>query len=262
MAGTMVTLRLAAARRSSGANLLVNDVRVATQRESGLALEAVELEVEGRPHFCQLRNELVVTRDTPPVRVNHHEADPARLGGLHEFDDLRVDRRLAAGKLDDFWRAFGPDEIVEHRLDFLERQAEAWAGRRKTQRAIHVAHAVDLDDPEARVLLMVGAEAAVVRASVLGLGAEGQRDRSRLVVLAVRHVRLGVPIDQRFKRPASGTPFPHVDLVVTEDHLTVDDAPAIRADASRQLVEDVVGVGLGHGSSRSGTTAGLGIVAV
>ena len=40
------------------------------------------------------------------------------------------------------------------------------AGVGEAERAVHVAGAVDLDDAQAGVLLMVGAEAAIVRAAV------------------------------------------------------------------------------------------------
>ena len=61
-----------------------------------MRLEAVELEVEGRPDLGELLDELVVAGDPLAVRVDHDEANAARLGGFDEVDDLRVYRRLAA----------------------------------------------------------------------------------------------------------------------------------------------------------------------
>ncbi len=78
------------------------------------------------------------------------------------------------------------------------------------------------------------------------LGAEGQRNGPGLVVLAVGDVGLRVAVDERLERAAGRTALPHVDLVVAQDHLGVDDPTALGADAARQLVEDVVGVGLVH----------------
>ena len=214
------------------------------------------MKVERRLHLDQLVDELVVAGNPFAVRVDHHEANPARLGGFHEVDDLRMNRRLASRKLHDFRSAFGPHEVVEHRFNFFERQAEPGPRRREAQRTIHVAHAVDLNDPEAGVLLMVGTQSAVVRTAPLVFGAERQRNGSRFVVPAVRDIRLCVPVDERLEGAAGWTPLSHVDLVVSENHLRVDHATAVGADAPRQLVEDVVRVGLGHGVMSLELTSG------
>ena len=78
------------------ANLLVDDVCFAAERERRRTLEPVELKVERRLDVRQLRHEVIVARDAPAVGVDHDEPDASRLGRLHEVDDLRMDRRLAA----------------------------------------------------------------------------------------------------------------------------------------------------------------------
>ena len=50
--------------------------------------------------------------------------------------------------------ALGPHQVVEDALDLLQGQVEAGPGAGEAERAIHVAGAVDLDDPEAGVLIM------------------------------------------------------------------------------------------------------------
>jgi len=115
------------------------------------------LKVEGWLDLGELFHEPVIACDPFPIRIDHHETDPARFRGLDEVDDLRMDRRLAAGELDDFRRALGPDEVIQHGFDFLECQAEARSCRRETQGTVHVADAVDLNDAETRVLLVIGA---------------------------------------------------------------------------------------------------------
>ena len=57
------------------------------------------------------------------------------------------------------------------------------------------------------MLLVVGTEAAVVRTAVLDLGAEGQRNGARLVVLAVGDVGLRVAVDERLEGPQAGHRF-------------------------------------------------------
>ena len=73
------------------------------------------------------------------------------------------------------------DEVVEHLFHFFQRQAEAGSRFGEAQRTLHVAGAVDLDDAEAGVLLVVRAEAAIVRAAVLDFGGEGERNGAGLV---------------------------------------------------------------------------------
>ena len=83
-----------------------------------------------------------------------------------------MDRRLAARQLHRLGLALGGDERVQHRLDLLERERVAVglvAGARlgEADRAVEVAAGVDLDDPEAGVLGVLGADAAVARAAQL-----------------------------------------------------------------------------------------------
>src|SRR5713226_375517 len=149
----------------------------------------------------------VILRQSLTVGVDHDEANAARLRGLDEVDDLRMNGRLASRELHHFWRALSPDEIVQHGLDFLERQAEAGACGGEAQRAVHVAHAVDLDDPQTRVLLVIRAQSTVVGTTLLELAAKGQRDRPRLVVLAVGDIRFRVAVDESLERAAGRTAF-------------------------------------------------------
>ena len=74
-------------------------------------------------------------------------------------------------------------------------------------------------------------------------GAVGERNGAGLVELGKRDVSLGIGVDQRHERPALSAPLSHVDLVVAEQNFGVDDRAAIRADAARQLVEHVIGIG-------------------
>ena len=112
---------------------------------------------------------------------------------------MRMDGRLAAGELNHLRIAFGADVVVENILDFFKRQAEARAGLGKAKRAGHVARAVDFDDSETGVLLVVGAQPAIVRAAVLDLRGELQRDGAGLVELRGTRVGLSVAVDQPFE---------------------------------------------------------------
>src|SRR5947199_8354193 len=174
--------------------LLRKNIRLAAYEPIGVPLEAVELEVQRGPHLVELLKESIVAGDALAVGVDHHEADFSGVCGSDEIDDMWVHGRLAAGKLHHLGPTFGPHVIVEHLLDFLEGQAKA--GRRigKAKGTIHVAGAVDLDDAEAGVLLVVRAKSTVVRAATIDCRAMGQRYRAGLVVPRERDVGLGIAV--------------------------------------------------------------------
>src|SRR5271168_310112 len=92
------------------------------------------------------------------------------------------------------------------------------------------------------MLLVVRTEAAVERTAILDLCAEGERDRTGLVVLAKAQVHLGVAIDERLERPMVRAPLRHVHLVVPQENLRVDHLAAFGTDAPRQFIEDVIGI--------------------
>lgn len=75
---------------------------------------------------------------------------------------------------DGFGFAFGGDERVEARQDLSQREGEPvrlMAGVGEADRAVEVARGVDLDQPDAGVLLVVGAEPAVERTPAVRDGA-------------------------------------------------------------------------------------------
>src|SRR5258708_29742697 len=141
-----------------GAEFLLQNIRLAAYGAVGVRLKAVELEVQRRPYLVELVEESIVPGDALAVGVDHDKANAASLCGANEIDNLWMYGRFAAGKLHDLGPALGPHIIVKHLPDFLEGQAET--GRRigKAQRAIHVARAVNFDDAETRVLLVLRAQ--------------------------------------------------------------------------------------------------------
>ena len=155
------------------AQLLFEDVRLASNDAVGLTIEAVELEVDRGANLIQLIEETVVLRDTLAVRVDHHERDAACFRRLHEIDDQRMNRRFAAGELHDLGAAFGAHVFIEDLLHLFHGQVESWTSVGEAQRAVHVAGAVHFDDAETGVLLMVRTQATIMRASIVDLAVEG-----------------------------------------------------------------------------------------
>jgi hypothetical protein len=88
------------------------------------AAERIELQVqlETRKVVFEPPREVRLLRDPHPVRVHHQVLDRPLLGGVEDLPELRVDRRLAAGDLDDVGLAFVADYAVHHELDLLERR--------------------------------------------------------------------------------------------------------------------------------------------
>ena len=229
----------------------------------GVELEAVELEVDVRPQPLELADEAAVAGQADAVGVQHHHPDPALLRHLDEANDVLVDRGLAARELDHLRLALRAHEGVEHRRHLILGQGIAVglvARVGEADRAVQVAAGVDLDDPEAGVLLVLGAEPAVERAALGHLGLELERQRAGLVVALLRHVELGVRVDERLELAVVGAALAQHDPVVADQHLGVHHDLAQGADRLRVLEEDFFAVPARHsfhqagGSSASSTS--------
>ena len=114
----------------------------------------------------------------------------------------------------------------------------------EAERAVEVAGRVHLDDPQARVLLVLGAEPAVEGAPALDVCARLEGDRARLVEALRREPHLGIRVDEGLEGPVVPAPLAQVDTVIADVHLGVDDRLADRTDALRVLDEDLVPLSL------------------
>src|SRR5712691_769351 len=115
-------------------------------------------------------------------------------------------------------------------------------GVRETDRTVEVAVRVHLDDPEAGVLLVIGAEAAIERASVPYLRLRLERVGPRLVEAEGVRIHVGVAVDERFESTVLHTSFAQEDLAFTDIYLGLDDDLADRTDALGQLDEHLIAV--------------------
>jgi len=168
--------------------LLGQDAWLPPQDLESALLETVELEVDGGADLGQLGQEAVVRGDALAIGVEHHVADIPTLGRAQHLGDLGMDAGLAARELHDLGPPFGAHQLVQDLLHLLQRQLEPGPGVGEAEGTVHVAGAVDLDDSEAGVLLVLGAEPAVVGAAPVYLGVEGERDGARLVEAGVADV--------------------------------------------------------------------------
>ena len=101
MAGTMRDVQPDLREPVEGAQLLLKEIGLAADDSIGFRFKPVELKIQCRSHLVELLEKVIVASDAPAVGIDHHEPDIAGLRGADEVDDARVDRRLAAGKLDD-----------------------------------------------------------------------------------------------------------------------------------------------------------------
>src|SRR5260370_6606809 len=97
------------------------------------------------------------------------------------------------------------------------------------------------------MLLVIRAESAVIGAAIVNIGPVGQRNGAGFVVFAECRVGFRIGVNECLERPALRTALAHVNLVVTQNYLCIDDLATVRADAACEFVKDVVGVFLDSG---------------
>jgi len=148
-------------------------------------------------------------------------------------------------------------DLVGELPDLVERpvQRAPRAGLRVADRALEVAVLVDLDERQARVLHVVGTQAAVVRAAVRHRGREAVGQLRRLDPrLAARAVVRGVVADQDALGAVHRAPLVHVDALAAHDDLRLDHVQAFAADARGRVVEEIRTGLAGHRSLRAART--------
>lgn len=152
-------------------------------------VQAVELQVDvhgvaGTVAGGELVDESPVGGQPDAVGVDDDGLDRAGLGGVDELEELFVDGRFATEEHHHFGFTLGGNERVEHpftlrRGDGVAVGLVARVG--ETDRAVQVAVCVDLDQPQAGVLLVVRAQPAVTGTAVAHLGLKPQRKGARFV---------------------------------------------------------------------------------
>jgi hypothetical protein len=222
----------------------------AAQREERGLLERIELQVDLEPRLVrgELLGEARLIRDPHAVGVHHQVADRAALRRVEDREEIRVRGGLAAGDLHHVGLALVGDDRIEHALDRRERPVlgPVRAGIRVAHRAREVAVVGDLQDREARVLHVVGAKSAIVRAAPVHLGVEPERHLRRLDVdLAPEPPVRRVARDHHLARTMLGAPLVEPHLPVADHVLRLDAPQAFLAERDGLVVVEV-GTDLGH----------------
>ena len=241
-------------RRRDVARLEVGQRLAADARQRGAAqvlqrrvVQRIELQVdlEARPELGQRIDEGGILGDADAVGVQHHVLDrPAPRRG-DDLEDLRMDGGLAARDLHQVGLAFARHQGVEHALDLGQAAMGVPLGRGigEADRTGEVAGLVDLDDGQAGMLLVVGAEAAVPRTAALGAGVRRQG-----AVAGLQVFQRAPPVDrivrhQGLHHAVLGTALGVVDAAVLLDDLGRHQAEAGLAQRGG-LAEEEIGRGL------------------
>jgi hypothetical protein len=225
------------------------------QLQEGLAAQGVELKIKLEAWHVggKAMGKGFILRDADAVGVDHEVANRSAFSCVEHLEELRVDGGFAAGYLHDVGLSFVSDDAVEHALDLVKRlELGAMGSRlRVADGAGEIASIADFEQRETGVLLVVGAESAVVGAAevdggVVAVGHLGGLDEDFAAATVVVHV-VG---DQHALEPVGGAAFEHEDLVFFEDDLGVDAAVTRGADGDGGVVIEVRANTSWHGCPR------------
>jgi hypothetical protein len=196
------------------------------------SLQAVELKVNGGAERGQRGHEPFVSGNAHAVRVDHDVRDPAGLRRGDEFQDARMDRRLAAAELHDFRVTLQCHQPIEHCLHIGQCQIEALPGVGEADRVLQIAAGVDLDQRHADVLFVLRAEPTVPGTAVVHIGAPTKVDAAGFVEPRRGDIRLGVGADRCLEPTVLPASLAKVDAVLAQQDLCVDRSLANRANAA------------------------------
>jgi hypothetical protein len=197
--------------------------RCAANVAQRVVVQGVELQVdlEARLQLGQRIDEGRILGNADAVRVQHDMANRTASCGRQNFEDLGMDGWLAARDLDQIGLALAGHQGIEHAFDFGQAAMRVTLGRRvgKADRTGEIAGLVDLDDGQAGMLLVVGAQPAIPGTPVVGARLRCQRPVAGLEIFEG-----AAPVDrivghQGLHHPVFGTALGIVDGAVFLDDL-------------------------------------------
>ena len=218
--------------------------RLAAQCAINIIIQPVELKINLNPIAVPRHqlHERWVAGEADAIRVDHHIVDRARQSIRNDFRKLRMRRRLAPGKLANLCAAFDLDQPIDLPLAvgkgkvFPARTAAGiahWTGE--------VARRGDFQHADARVLLMLGTQAAVQRAALVRLDAENGGHLRRQ-----REFHPVVPTDVRaneiFALAVFLARFAKINPPAANDDLSRHDGQTLGTEALRRSQKRIVPV--------------------
>ncbi len=151
------------------------DERLAAELERRRIAKAVELQIRLQPvtPVSETAGKTAIAGQAETVRIDHHHVNRLMAGVFEDFVEGRVQRRLAAGKLQHLGPTFDFHQPVDGPLDLFERKmTPPRSARRVAHGAVQIAARRDFDQADARVLLVLGAQAAIERTASVWARAE------------------------------------------------------------------------------------------
>jgi len=113
-------------------------------------------------------------------------------------------------------------------------------------RAGEIAAVGNFNYSEAAMLFVVLAEAAVVRAAIMGGSTKLQRHFGRLVVIADIFVILHICGNQYFLKPVLGTVFEHENPAILKHDFGIYPSQAFGAEADSKIIIGIISFGHGY----------------
>src|SRR4029453_3236115 len=232
-----------------------------SERNERISFERIELQInlEIRHVFCQPLREHLILGDPDAVGVHHEMADRCRLCPIENGEEVGMKRRLTAGDLPHGGLSlFAPDR-VDQALDVIEGAVllPLRSAARVTDWTTEVAVVGHFDDREAGVLLMVGAEATIVRTSPANGRVERARHLRRLdEPLAALAVVAHVIRDEDALVSMGWAVLQEVHGVVLKDDLAFDLSITRGADGDGDVIEKIWTNAISHAPPPRSAAAG------
>ncbi len=178
--------------------------------------------------------------------------DRPRLRKIENFEELRMECGLAAGNLHNVRMGLVSHDRVQHAFDLFERTKLLPLGAAfgVTYWAAQIAGIADFHQREARVLLMVGAKSAVIRATPSYRGVVSRRHFRRFDKdFAAPPVIVHVVGQEDFFGSVSGAMLQQEDIPIFKDDFSFQLAETRRADRQGNVIKKVRPHALSHNNT-------------
>src|ERR1051325_8397317 len=199
--------------------------------------QGVELERRVHSAGLELLGKFWVICYAATVSRDQQTLDLAGMGATQDIvaklEELRVQRRLAAGKQHDGQLPFSCDEKINRLLEVVKRHRVALLIPHNANRTSQIADVVYFQNGGAGVLQVVLTQTAVERAAMLDFSSEAIRHRSRFSVRQRLDVVLGIARNLDFEATVLRTLLLHPDAVVTQHNVGVNNFLARRTNGTR-----------------------------
>ena len=195
----------------------------ATQRLEGFRPQRVKLQVDFQPRLerRQRLHELRLLGNPDAVGIEHQMADGPPFRRRDDLQDLRMDCGFTAGQLQKVGLALAGHQRIHHPFNFCQRPMGSL--RRgtvgKADRTGEIARLVHINQRQARMLLVVRAEPAIIGAAKLRAGLHLQGPVAGFQIIMAEFVVSGVRRNQSLLNPVGLAALQIIDIAILNDDL-------------------------------------------